>query len=280
MSQSVVTDSVASMFVALKPFPNFEEVYQGQPGTVPIAFPGTLDQFAGKPGFDGQLIAGATIPLGSRLTIWIPQTIEDGTATEQPPIVNPLYQYQILWRLRTVRDYRAGQLEGQTTPVQSFSSYHLRSNAFGQPQAVTPGDNAALRRYYLPGSMQTLATVLEPPSGGGPNVVTLRGQVLRPVSDPIWVQPLTPSGNAAVWQQGAFVNSAEANTGGPAYLTYTTEALGDEFCIIASKIDTDVPWDFTTPSPGDMAFSNTFGNNNGKTTALPSGAILFTTGNG
>lgn len=274
MSKVVMVDAQWTMAATLKPFPNFERVYQGEDGTRPIAFPGTLDVFAaaGLPGYDPNLIAGFTVPLGSRITIWIPQTIDGYT-------VNALYQYQILWRLRTVKDYRAGQGEGQVSAAQSFSSYHLPTSLLGQPERLTPPATTN-ERFFLPGATNTVAFEQTEPTGGLPGVTNLRGEVLRPVIDPVWVQPLTPQGNDAVWQQGTYLGSSHPNTGGPSWLQYVMDAMGDEMLILAYKIPPALgappPWDFTVADPGDLAFSNTYGNNNGQNPASPTGILVLT----
>lgn len=277
-SAVVLADAQWTMVRPLKPFPGFERVYQGKDGSLPIAFPGVLDVFAERnvAGYDPSLIAGITVPLGSRVTIWIPQTITDGVDNEVPPEVNPLYQYQLLWRMRTPRDFRAGQGMGQVSTVQQYSSYHVPSSGYGQPQVVTLDNSQP--RYFLPGALRTVAYEQNEPSDGASGVTHLRGENLQPLQDPIWTPPLTPSGVPAVWQQGTYTDSAAANTGGPAYLTFTTDVEGDELCILASKIDPSTPWDFTTVSPGDQSFSNTYGDNNGRNNVSPTSAILVTTG--
>lgn len=277
MSEVVLADAQWTMVRYLRPFPNFERVYQGADGTRTIAFPGVLDGFAasGLPGYDPNLIAGLTVPFGARVTIWIPVTLTPNG--EGGPNVNALYQYQIIWRWRTARDFQAGQAQGQTTAVQNYSNYHIGSSGFGQPQEVTTPPLPQNQRYFIPGSQRTVAFEQTEPSDGTPSVIHLRGEYLQPVADPVWQQPLTPAGNDAVWQQGAYVNSASANAGGPAYLTFTTDVEGDEMCILASKIDSSSPWDFTTDAPGDIAFSNTFGNANGQNPTNQYG-ILVTTG--
>ncbi len=264
---------------SLKPFPGFERVYQGQSGARPIAFPGTLDSFAerGVRGYDPNLLAGLTVPLGSKVTLWIPQTIEGYT-------VNALYQYQVIWRMRSVKDYIAGQVEAQGSALQNYSGYHLPTSALGQPEVVTSSPSPTNDRYFLPGATNTQSTVEAEPSDGSPNAITLRGQVLQPLMDPVWDQPFTPSGAQAVWQQGVYVGSSQANNGGPSWLTYTLDAIGDELCILAYKIPPQEgsiqPWDFTTSDPGDLAFSNTYGDNNGQNLSSPYSGILVLTGTG
>lgn len=280
MSQVVQSDGQWTMYRYLKPFQGFEQVYQGEPGNTPIAFPGDLDLFSEKKvvGYDPNLIAGITVPLGARVTIWIPQTLaQDG---DSDPVVNALYQYQILWRNRTARDFRVGQAEGIGSSIQSYSSYHLPTSGTGQPQNNSPTPSPANARYYLPGAMRTVAFEQNEPTDGTPGVIHLRGEYLQPVADPIWVPPLTPKGQPALWQQGAYLESASGTAaGGPAYLTFTTDAEGDEMCILASKIDPSTLWDFSTSDPGDGSFSNTYGTNNGNNRPAQYG-ILVTTGTG
>jgi hypothetical protein len=275
MSQVVLVDPQWSMCRFLRPFPGFERVYQGKSGTLPIAFPGTLDLFAerGVQGYDPNLIAGITVPLGSRVTIWIPQTIAGYD-------VNALYQYQILWRLRNVNDFRAGQSQGQVTQIQNYSSYHLVTSGLGQPNANPPSPLNS--RFFLPGSTRTVAFEQAEPALGLPGVVHLTGEMLQPTLDPIWTQPLTPQGNLALWQQGTYLDSSHPNTGGPSWLTFTCDADGDEMSILAYKIPpgegSPPDWDFTQPDPGDLAFSNTYGDGNGQNAPSPFTSIMVMTG--
>lgn len=277
MGQVVHVDQQWTMARELRPFDNFERVYQGQDGTIPIAFPGGLDSFAksGAIGYDPDLLAGVTVPLGGRVTIWIPQTIAGFT-------VNALYQYQIQWRLRNVQDFRVGQAQGQGTPVQSYTGYHLNTSGFGQPEVAGAAPNTPHSRYFLPGATRTRAFPQSDPTLGASGVTILTGDMLRPTIDPIWVQPLTPAGNPGVWQQGVYVGSSHPNNGGPSFLTYTCDAAGDEMAILAYKIPPGegppLAWDFTVADPGDLAFSNTYGNGNGQTQRTPYTSILVTTG--
>jgi hypothetical protein len=277
MSEVVLMDGQWTMCRFLRPFENFERVYQGKDGTTPIAFPGDLDLFAqkGVTGYDPNLMAGVTVPYGSRVTIWIPQTIA-GT------VVDALYQYQILWRLRNVRDYRAGQAEGQATPNQNYSGYHLSTSGFGQPEVAGAQPNSPNSRFFIPGAVRTAAFPQAEPASGLSGVVHLTGEMLTPTLDPIWVQPLTPKGTPGIWQQGAYVGSSHTNNGGPSWLTFECQALGDEMSILAFKIPpgegSPPAWDFSAAAPGDLSFSNTFGNGNGQNQRTPYTSILVTTG--
>lgn len=261
----------------LRPLDNFERLYQGKDGTIPIAFPGTLDLFAqrGRPGYDPNLMGAATVPVGSQVTLWIPLTLAGY-------IITNAYRYQILWRYRSVKDYLTGQAEGQVSAAQSYSSYHLKANPFGQPEVNGSPRLPANARHFLPGAPQTAALRqdLPDPDTGGASIITLRGELLQPVASPVWSQPLTPSGANGIWQQGVYLGSSQVNTGGPSFMTYSTIARGDEMAIYAYKIPPGEgmtqPWDFTD-SDFDLAFSNTYGNNNGQNLPGPT-AILVTTG--
>src|SRR5262245_47611386 len=92
-SNVVLSDAQMGMFQTLRPMPNFEAVYQGQSGTIPIAFPGVLAPEAGKEGFSETLLSGLPVPLGSRILLQIPVTID-----QYLPVLN--YEYQIIWRTR------------------------------------------------------------------------------------------------------------------------------------------------------------------------------------
>lgn len=278
MSKVVLMDGQWTMSRFLKPFPNFERVYQDKDGSTPIQFPGVLDLFAqrGERGYDPNLLGGITVPLGSEVMLWIPITIAGYT-------VNANYRYQILWRMRNVRDYRAGQAEGQVTSVQSYSGYHLRTSGLGQPEVVQSPPTALQTRFFLPGASDSVAIRQPEPIDDTPVVTNLRGELLQPILDPVWVQPLTPAGKDGVWQQGTYVGSSQANTGGPSWMTFRTKAKGDEMCILAYKIPPGegptAAWDFTTAGADtDLAFSNTYGNNNGQNQPNPFTSILVLTG--
>ncbi len=277
MSVVVLMDGQWSMVRPLRPFPNFERIYQGKDGSIPVAFPGDLDLFArrGEAGYDPNLLGAVTVPLGANVTLWIPMTIA-GYA------VNANYRYQILWRYRTLRDYLTGQAQGQVTPVQSYSSYHVGPTSSGQPEVNTMPKVAGNARFFIPGASQTAATREDEPSDGTASVITLRGELLDPVIDPVWTQPLTPSGQNGTWQQGVYIGSSQANTGGPSWVTYTLKARGDEMAILAYKKPggegPPADWDFTQSGDGfDLSFSNTYGNGNGQNQIGPT-AILVTTG--
>lgn len=93
-------DSQFSIVKVLKPFPDFETVYQGKTHTTPVAFPGTLDPQAGQEGYASTLLAGIPVPLGAQLQIWVPACFTPDGSTQV------LYRYEFVFRLRSLRDFR------------------------------------------------------------------------------------------------------------------------------------------------------------------------------
>ncbi len=276
MAESVVSEGQWSIVQYLKPVPGFERVYQGKPALTPIAFPGELDLYAQKkiPGYDPDLLSGFPVPLGSRVRIWIPLTISGGD-------VSPAYQYQIIWRMRTITDFITGQGTGQVDALQSYPAYHIGVGPFGQPETIDSSHK--LNRYFLPGGMQT-ALFPQPqptaPNAGTPGVLQIQGQVLQPVATAGWIPPLTPAGREAAWQQGVYPDTNTLATG-PTFVNYEFDALGDELSILATRIGAteDTLWDFTTTEDsGDKAFSTTYGNNAGTSASSPFTAILIMVG--
>ena len=129
MADVVLSDAQMGMFQVIRPMPNFESIYQGVAGTVPIAFPGVLAPEAGRPGFDPNLLAGIPVPLGSRLLVQIPMTIDTYT-----PIAD--YAYQFIWRTRNQTAVAEAILSGRQA-----SPYHLPSEVPGRKESsLSPDD--------------------------------------------------------------------------------------------------------------------------------------------
>lgn len=88
--------------------------YDGAPGQIPIMFTEdgkALDPSAGKPGYSSSLLRGLPVPFGSRVLLWLPklnQPCNDSTES------SPQYQWQFMFRLRSLADFKATR-----------SAYHL-----------------------------------------------------------------------------------------------------------------------------------------------------------
>lgn len=258
MAEVVLSDAQMGMFQVLRPPPNFESIYDGIAGSIPIAFPGTLAPEAGKPGFDPNLLAGIPVPLGSRLLVQIPMTIDMYT-----PVA--AYAYQFVFRTRNQTAVAEAILAGRQA-----SPYHLPSEAPGRKEfSLAPGE-----LFFIPGNSDVeVFEQPEPPFGAA--LLNVKQQRYVPQITSAWVQPRTPGGDAAVWQQGTYQFSSATDPSGPSWLPLWIDSSGDEMMILAYKLNPGVNWDF---GGVDRAFSNTFGTNNGTLPENPNVGILLSSG--
>ena len=255
---SNLVDAQMGMFRVLRPMNNFEAVYQGQDGTIPIAFPCQLDVQAGRPGYEPTLLAGVPVPLGGRLLIQIPITIAMYT-----PVV--IYEYQLIWRTRNQADVSDAIANGRQP-----SAYHLASETLGRKEIQTGPETD--ERFFIPGASDVIIYEQAEATVGVQNV---RQQRYFPQIPTPWVQPLLPTGDPGVWQQGAYQFSTNANVSGPTWAPIWTDACGDELLILCYKTDTGEVWDFTST---DLAFSNTYGTNDGGLPLNPNIGIIVSSG--
>ena len=134
MTEATLVDAQFGVARVIKPFPGFESVYQGQPVSTPIAFPGTLDDDAGKPGFDPNLLKGIPVPLGSKILLWIPTAFNQTPAGDFQNVVD--YKYKFLFRLRNLRDFR-----------ESRKAYHFPKNSPGENDGASKSRAHWLRSH-------------------------------------------------------------------------------------------------------------------------------------
>lgn len=235
----VAADAQFSIASVLKPYPNFEDRYQGQPSSAPVAFPGTRDALAGQDGYDPDLLRGVPCPLGALMMLLIPKAVANATATP--------YDYQIIWRMRNVRDYRLNR-----------SPYHVGRQSPGAPD-TDPGGGP---RFVIPGIVDALlyeqALALTAPFA----VTYVQNRVFRiPAQnaggafDPLLVSP-----NAfGVFQQGVLDPATVGTTASdPLFLPIVTRCRGDEFMVLATRSDWQggETWDFASD---DFPFSEVYG---------------------
>jgi len=257
MTQTVLSDAQMGMFQVIRPFSGFEAVYQGQDGTIPIAFPGTLDPDAGKPGMNASLLAGIPTPLGSRLLLQIPMT---GYLGESGVVLTSGYEYQFVWRTRN-----QGWFSAAAAGNRQVSAYHLPSEEVGR--------NA---EFFIPGTSDVEVFEQAEPVSGAATLNVLQ-QRYRPKITTGWVQPLLPNGAAAAWQQGTYKSTTSPEALGPSWVPLWLDASGDELLILAYKVTSGEPWDFANTS-ADLAFSNTYGTNHGGLPNNPNIGIILSTG--
>lgn len=270
----------------LRPFPGFENVYQGVAGDVPVAFPGTLDDDAGELGFSPYLLKGTPCPLGAKTVVYIP-AITQGLE----PVVAVDYGYLLVWRLRNLGDQTRDFEKQRANP----RGYHLTKESFAaQDTLLAPAEPD---RFLIPAVIETV--VYQQPEVGpfasarGLGVGNLRGELiavpgdnfsfgvtaglplLAPGAAPPFANAYPPSGIATtplgLFQQGVADPAVVSSAPLPLFRPYFTVAKGDDLVIIAARRPLDeipaVPvWDFTDEDEG---FSNLYGVNSAGPTHPP-----------
>lgn len=275
MSQNVLADAQFTLASILRPFEGFEAVYQGQSVFIPIAFPGTLDEDAGRPGFSPYLLKGLPVPMGAKMQLWFPAVA--GFAEQQPPEIYD-YKYVLIWRLRNVGDFQRNRLP-----------YHLRKESFGAPDTyLAPSDP---NRFVLPAATEAVLYQQNEPSAvaplttfPGPGLANLRTEqidvpsdrteeltscglpLLPPNSAPAFANAFPSTGTSTTplgaYEQG-IIDPADSDLAPYAlYRPYFTVAKGDELIIACYRNNnigsSSLLWDFSTT---DQQFSNLYGTN-------------------
>lgn len=277
MSQNVLADAQFTVASVLRPFDGFEAVYQGKAITIPIVFPGTLDDDAGKPGFSPYLLAGLPVPLGAKMQLWFPAVA--GLADGQPVYD---YRYVLTWRLRNVGDFQRRRLP-----------YHLKKESNGAPDTWLAGSASSPDNLFvLPAATETVlyqqpeappstGIVTSPGFGFGnlrseavdvpsdllETAVTAGLPLLPPNSAPNFAnafpQPPTASGQTPLgaFQQGVIDPAVSNLAPYPLFRPYFTVAKGDELiisCYRNNSPNSAIAWDFAAT---DQQFSNLYGTN-------------------
>lgn len=282
----VTTSPQISTVAVLRPFENFEAKYQGL--TVvdnPISIPGTLDSLAGTAGYDPNLVAGARVPIGSKVFLWVPRL--------NSPVYGdtvPDYQYQLVWRIRSLEEQNADAEDKLT------GNFGIRYD--GVPQvnsgASTTPAVAGGPRYVIPAaveSIQTPATTVTEPQVISVN--TAMYQVVAPSQyhaavAPNYIPGGQKQGHAVMLSQGYYpdANGTGSATnddnragynGGPQYDIIETVAKGNELVIYLTRVAGvgKEEWDFAS-SGLDQGLSIILGNGNGK--GYPGLGIYLLTG--
>lgn len=261
-SVAVLADAQFSTIEILRPFQNFEQVYQGKDSLIPIAFPGGKDPAAraGTPGFDPNLIAGVPVPQGAIIQISIPMTIASNPPGPPDPFVQ-LYQYFVVWRFRTLHDFRDPPSPGLVTP------YHLAIQSPGQPDTSAPPGQQ--QRIVIPASIRSILFQQPEPAGLHANTFSnLRVESIVPRLDPSAVRaPLLAGGGVGVLEQGVLDPAVFGETAKvPSYQDFLITAAGDEMILFAIRFDPLTPtnkWDFNSAT-ADKGFANIYGNGTGQ----------------
>lgn len=267
-SGATMVDAQLTNVKVLKPFDNFERIYQGQSAVTPIAFPGTRDRRADEraPGFDPNLLAGIPVPEGSRVLLWFPMCfINEGLTPFR------FYKYRLVWRFQNLASYRNPAARTRRPP------YHFPRQSPGAPDTTGA---TALPRVTIPASWHVVAhEELEPTIGS--STLNVRVEDIVPRIDDIteFVAPLLPNGATGVVEQGVADPASLSGATMPIFVPFWTDAEADELIIFAQRVGatTDDTWDFTDPD-ADLAFSNIYGTGNGTHPSFRDIGIYLQTG--
>jgi hypothetical protein len=220
--------------------------YDGLAGITPIMFTEggiALDDLAGTPGYSANLVRGLSVPLGSRVVVWLPQF--------QLPSAEQYAEYAwlFMWRMRNTYDFRT-----------SRRSYHYPKQGQGVPDTTAPVGKQA--RVVIPGAYPTIIFNQSPATGG---FFPVEQQVVTELFSPRPAPtspPITPTGSIGEMQQGvadpaAFGVAAFV----PTWQCVETQALGDELLVALYKGAGF--WDLANGG-ADHILSVAFGNGSGQ----------------
>jgi hypothetical protein len=273
-SVAAMVDAQLNTVRVLKPFDNFERVYQGKNALAPIAFPGTRDKRAeeGAPGFDPNLLRGIPVPQGARVLLWLPMCF-----SPVPPgnVLDPfqLYSYRLVWRYQNLTGYRNPSALTKRAP------YHFARQSPGAPD--TSVLSAGVPRVTLPASWHVVAYSQTEPAGGLSGQLNLHVEDITPRLDSLtqFVQPFLPDGSAGVVEQGVADPASVSGALMPIFMPFWTDAEGDELIIFANRTGATAndTWDFTDATK-DLAFSNIYGTGNGTHAVFRDIGIYMQTG--
>lgn len=257
---------------------NLAGSYDGISGVAPIMFTeggAPLDDLAGKPGYSDSLVRGLSVPLGSRMVIWLPNIAS-----------TPRYYWTISWRMRNTFDFRTAR-----------RAYHYPKAALGVPDDQGPVGGGSQPRVVLPAAVTSLLSTTVPGDPlVFPTVTTLNPEwAATQFAFANYAQPLTPSGVAGQIQQGILpwdTGSSAPSLAGPVptFIPYELQALGDEMMIglvkavSLSDIGAQKPWNFDyagtgwpqVGDPTDAIVSWLFGDGSG--TRYPDIGVYVLTG--
>jgi len=150
MGQTVTRTPEYSLAQILRPFDGFEQKYQGDDTEVnPIAVPGKLDARAGQAGYDPNLMAGAPVPMGANIKLWLPR-LQSPAAYGATPEDPPQYIYSLVWRIRSLTE--------ASQDAERRLSAHFGRLLKGVPQVDSPIQQVSSGgdRFVIPAAIQTV----------------------------------------------------------------------------------------------------------------------------
>jgi hypothetical protein len=238
----------------LRPHEDFVATYNGQNANIPIMFTeGGVERDpnaeAGVTGYDANLVAGAEVPLGSRVLLWFPMM----TAPPLPGQPEPAngYTWALVWRLRNLFDYRQNrkpwhiptQEVGPTNQVIIPASDHIITYVQAEPAAIDTRSRGNVHAQNV----------------GAP----FYNQWLRATGITL---PLLSDGNQGVIAQGqAWQIGVNVNVSWPSFFPFMITALGDELLVFLFRARADGDdWAIQAGGVDELVYANLEDNpNNG-----------------
>lgn len=234
MSGVVHLDPQGTMAAVLRPPNNFEGLYAGVAASTPILLvPRTtqqqfraLDVGARRPELDDHFVNMLSVGRNSTLWLWLPRLWTQDSV--QTPAVTTDYEYQLVWRLRQLRD--------RTEDDKQFSLADQRGT-------VDTSSGTAVKRMFIP---------------------CAQGPIIRPTIVGTDELPLVGIGQTGTLSQGVydpgnFTTTPTAARGTTYYPPEAVHVRGDEVGLLVRRVNQGLgAWNFATH---DAAFSNFFGTN-------------------
>jgi len=246
MGETVLADPQFGVVRVLRPYADFEDVYQGQAANIPIMLTESgeaLDEQAGDTGYDERLVRGLTVPVGARILLAVPNTFSSPGIGQLFP-----YIYTLSWRFRNLSDFRLKR-----------KSYHFPKQGTGVPETlVDPGDRVPLAVTNQP----VIYNQAEVAAGPAQAVQTqnLHTENVRLAGIGL-TNPINPDGSAGALQQGILTPTASNAHTRSFFSTQEVQAISDELLISVTREDNDgasANWAFAAGETDDQ-FSEIYG---------------------
>jgi hypothetical protein len=244
-SVPVLADPQFTTIRTLRPIENFTEVYQGQDGNRPIMWTENgddIDRLARVEGpargYASNLLKGNAVPFGSRVVIKFPALVW----LADPPSDYDPYVWDIVWRVRSLRDYR----------LDRNYTWHLPRQGTGAADTTVPTNQ---QRVLLPAIRQSITYVQTEPADPLDEVIQnvyAESYRIGRSSDGLQNLPLLKDGSEGYYEQGVVNPALSGEPGTPSFMVMEFQAVGDEILIGMRRAGDGVPdWDFATAASTD-----------------------------
>lgn len=253
MAENVLADAQFGIVKILRPYIGFDAPldsggmapagsYQGTSSQVPIMLSEggqPLDEAAGQLGYSPKLLRGLSVPLGSRVVLWVPLVTPQsgGTAPDG-------YVFSVCWRLRNTFDFRQRRIP-----------YHYPKAAQGVPYNSES-------RVVIPAAAQSVVyNQSEPVVTLAPAVATSYAEAIKFNFSVNMLPPLLPDGSYGAMEQGIIDVNGPGEAITTTYQVWELQAFGDELLIGLQRAGDK--WDFAEGKI-DNQLSVVLGNGSGK----------------